>query len=45
MGQDKYKEAPQDRLLPLQGLYNVRDLGGYPAAGGKQVRWGLLYRA
>jgi protein-tyrosine phosphatase len=29
----------------LQGLYNVRDLGGYPAAGGRQVRWGLLYRA
>jgi protein-tyrosine phosphatase len=45
MHQDKNKEAFQDRLLPLQSLYNVRDLGGYPAAGGKQVRWGLLYRA
>jgi protein-tyrosine phosphatase len=31
------------RLLPLEGLYNFRDLGGYPAAGGK-VRWGCLYR-
>jgi protein-tyrosine phosphatase len=32
------------RLLPLEGLYNVRDLGGY-TAGDRQVRWGLLYRA
>lgn len=31
------------RLLPLEGLYNVRDLGGYPA-GDRQVRWGMLYR-
>ena len=42
------------RLLPLEGLYNVRDLGGYPAAaagepfgslGTRQVAWGRLYRA
>jgi protein-tyrosine phosphatase len=45
MGQDEHGGALQDRLLPLRGLYNVRDLGGYPAAGGRQVRWGLLYRA
>jgi protein-tyrosine phosphatase len=32
------------RLLPLEGLYNVRDLGGYPA-GGRRLKWGLLYRA
>jgi protein-tyrosine phosphatase len=32
------------RLLPLESLFNVRDLGGYAAAGGP-VKWGLLYRA
>jgi protein-tyrosine phosphatase len=45
MGHDGSKGTPQNRLLPLEGLYNVRDLGGYPAADGRQVRWGLFYRA
>jgi protein-tyrosine phosphatase len=31
--------------IALQGASNLRDLGGWPAAGGKQVRRGLLYRA
>ncbi|MDR2370949.1 MAG: tyrosine-protein phosphatase [Treponema sp.] len=34
-----------NRVLPMERLYNVRDLGGYPAAGGRSVRWNLLYRA
>jgi protein-tyrosine phosphatase len=34
-----------ERLLPLQGGSNFRDLGGYPAANGKHVRWGILYRS
>ncbi|WP_309645565.1 tyrosine-protein phosphatase [Phenylobacterium sp.] len=33
-----------ERLLPLAGGSNFRDLGGYPAAGGKTVRWGRIYR-
>jgi protein-tyrosine phosphatase len=33
-----------DRFLPLEGLFNVRDLGGY-AAGKGRVKRGLLYRA
>ena len=33
-----------ERLLPLQRGSNFRDVGGYPAAGGKHVRWGLIYR-
>jgi protein-tyrosine phosphatase len=32
------------RIIPLPGLYNVRDLGGYAVRGGT-VKWGLLYRA
>ncbi len=34
-----------ERVPPLQRGSNFRDLGGYPAAGGKHVRWGLLYRS
>lgn len=33
------------RALTLQGASNFRDLGGYPAAGGKHVRWGRIYRS
>ena len=34
-----------ERLLPLASGSNFRDLGGYPAADGKHVRWGLLFRS
>nr|WP_328832008.1 tyrosine-protein phosphatase [Thermaurantiacus tibetensis] len=34
-----------ERLLPLESGQNFRDLGGYPAAEGRQVAWGLLYRS
>lgn len=40
--------APQreaHRLLNFEGIHNFRDLGGYPAADGRAVRWGVLYRA
>ncbi|MDR2212544.1 MAG: tyrosine-protein phosphatase [Pseudomonadales bacterium] len=33
------------RLLPLEGGSNFRDMGGYPAADGKTVRRGLLFRS
>lgn len=33
------------RLLPLEGGVNFRDMGGYPAAGGKHVKWRHLYRS
>ncbi|MFF7456786.1 tyrosine-protein phosphatase [Kitasatospora sp. NPDC008115] len=33
------------RHLEFEGPYNFRDLGGYPAADGRAVRWGLLYRS
>lgn len=34
-----------DRLVRLDGASNFRDLGGYPAAGGRVVRWRRLYRS
>lgn len=43
-------EIPQEqraaqRLLNFEGIANFRDLGGYPTADGRQVKWGVLYRA
>src|SRR3990170_8050887 len=32
------------RPLPLEGGSNFRDVGGYPAANVKHVRWGKIYR-
>lgn len=40
MNKDKYT-----RLLPIEGAYNVRDLGGYPTKDGKQVKWRKLLRS
>lgn len=37
--------APHDRVLPLQGGQNFRDLGGYRTADGRTVKWGLLFRS
>ncbi len=33
------------RHMPLTGLYNLREVGGYPAADGGTVRWGTLFRS
>lgn len=34
-----------ERILALEGSRNFRDLGGYPAADGRTVRWGMLFRS
>jgi protein-tyrosine phosphatase len=34
----------QRRLLAFEGLYNARDLGGYPARDGRETRWGAVVR-
>jgi protein-tyrosine phosphatase len=34
-----------ERLVPLEQGSNFRDIGGYPAADGRHVRWGRLYRS
>ncbi|MFP4322419.1 MAG: tyrosine-protein phosphatase [Anaerolineales bacterium] len=33
------------RVVPLEGGYNFRDLGGYATRDGRQTRYGLLFRA
>ena len=34
-----------NRVLPLEGSNNFRDLGGYIGANGKRVKWGKLFRS
>jgi protein-tyrosine phosphatase len=38
-------EQQPDRFVLLDGCFNFRDLGGYPAPGGRAVRRGLVYRS
>lgn len=33
------------RLVVLEGATNFRDVGGYPTADGRVVRWGSVYRS
>ncbi|HMQ25573.1 MAG TPA: tyrosine-protein phosphatase [Acidimicrobiales bacterium] len=34
-----------ERLVPLEGTLNFRDLGGYRTVDGRQVRWGRVFRS
>lgn len=34
-----------ERVLPLEGIHNFRDYGGYAAHGGQMIRQGVLYRS
>jgi protein-tyrosine phosphatase len=45
MALDCDTRAPRDRHIPFADCFNFRDLGGYRAEGGQQVRWDRLYRA
>ncbi|HEX2913136.1 MAG TPA: tyrosine-protein phosphatase [Chloroflexia bacterium] len=33
------------RRIELEGLHNLRDLGGYPTHTGRTTRWGRIYRS
>jgi protein-tyrosine phosphatase len=35
----------RSRRLAWEGCLNVRDLGGYPAANGRETRWGAVVRS
>lgn len=34
-----------ERVLPLASVANFRDVGGYPTADGRFIRWGRIYRS
>jgi protein-tyrosine phosphatase len=33
------------RHIQLDGVYNLRDIGGYPTVDGRRTRWSTLYRS
>ena len=39
-----FTTAGQMRHLKAEGTANVRDLGGWPTASGKQIRYGMIFR-
>jgi protein-tyrosine phosphatase len=39
------RSGPNARHVAMESLFNVRDLGGYPARDGRGTRWRTLYRA
>lgn len=39
------EDAGRSRLVPLEGTFNFRDLGGYPTEDGRETRWGKLFRS
>jgi protein-tyrosine phosphatase len=39
------EQREQTRRLAWEGLLNARDLGGYPAQGGRETRWGAVVRS
>ena len=41
---DSFKTAKTPRFLSIPNLINVRDIGGYEAAGGKKVKEGMIIR-
>jgi len=45
VGAKRVEPVQAERLLPLEGGVNFRDLGGYATVDGRQVRRGLLYRS
>lgn len=42
---EQHRVTVAERVLPFEGTYNFRDLGGYPTRDGQRVRWGQVYRA
>lgn len=39
-----FKTAETPRILSIDGIYNVRDIGGWKTEDGKVIKQGLLYR-
>ena len=35
----------EGRLVPLDGTFNFRDLGGYISSDGRRVKWERVYRS
>ncbi|MEW8957461.1 tyrosine-protein phosphatase [Clostridium sp.] len=40
-----HREILGERLIPLKGVVNFRDLGGYKTYDGRRVKWNKFYRS
>ena len=40
----KFRTTGHVRMLKIDGIYNVRDMGGWPAIGGKTMKYGKIIR-
>ncbi|GHT75918.1 tyrosine phosphatase [Bacteroidia bacterium] len=40
-----YSVITADRIVPMQGIFNFRDLGGYSNKENHRLKWGKLYRS
>ena len=38
-------QIEENRLLPMDGSHNTRELGGYETEDGRSIKWGVLYRS
>lgn len=36
---------PNERVIPLEGVLNFRDMGGYETVDGRKVKYGLFFRS
>lgn len=45
IGNRKKHPMSSDRVIPLEGVHNFRDYGGYAVAGGGRLKRGLLWRS
>ncbi len=41
---DKTRIQFGERILKIPGMYNFRDIGGYPTMDNRRVRWGKIFR-
>jgi protein-tyrosine phosphatase len=41
----KYSVIATERTVPMQGIFNFRDLGGYYTKDHRQIQWGKIYRS
>ena len=38
-------QTEENRLLPMDGSHNTRELGGYETEDGRSIKWGVLYKS
>ncbi len=42
---DKKKSITANRSIETENIIGLRDIGGYQAQNGKQLKWGMIYRS